>query len=120
MFRNEISPKGGLLRVKEFCVAEIEHFCDPNDKRSAAFQNVKDEVLCLFSGENQLTTGKTQLMKIGDGVAQKLLDNEARGGRQDHWRAAWTPSACASTSTSRLLGRRDQVFVPLDRVRRSR
>ena len=83
-------------------MAEIEHFCDPNDKRYAAFQNVKDEVLCLFSGENQLTTGKTQFTKIGDAVAQMFVDNEARGGRQDHWRAAWNPSACISVSTSRL------------------
>ena len=63
-------------------MAEIEHFRDPNDKRYAAFQNVRDEVLCLFSGEVQLTTDKTQLMKIGDGVAQKLVDNQARGGRR--------------------------------------
>ena len=31
-FRNEISPKAGLLRVREFTQAEIEHFCNPDDK----------------------------------------------------------------------------------------
>lgn len=28
-FRNEIAPKGELLRVREFDMAEIEHFFDP-------------------------------------------------------------------------------------------
>jgi glycyl-tRNA synthetase len=28
-FRNEIHPKQGLLRVREFTMAEIEHFVDP-------------------------------------------------------------------------------------------
>ena len=28
-FRNEISPRQGLLRVREFTMAEIEHFVDP-------------------------------------------------------------------------------------------
>ena len=28
-FRNEISPRNGLLRVREFDMAEIEYFVDP-------------------------------------------------------------------------------------------
>ena len=31
-YRNEISPRAGLLRVREFTQAEIEHFVDPDDK----------------------------------------------------------------------------------------
>ena len=31
-FRNEIAPRNGLLRVREFCMAEIEHFVNPADK----------------------------------------------------------------------------------------
>ena len=31
-YRNEISPRAGLLRVREFTQAEIEHFCNPQDK----------------------------------------------------------------------------------------
>jgi len=78
-FRNEISPKGGLLRVREFCMAEIEHFCDPNDKLYPRFKLVKDKVLTLFSAENQLSTGKTDQMTIGDAVSKKLVDNETLG-----------------------------------------
>jgi len=28
-FRNEIAPRSGLIRVREFQMAEIEHFVDP-------------------------------------------------------------------------------------------
>lgn len=31
-FRNEISPRSGLIRVREFQMAEIEHFVDPSNK----------------------------------------------------------------------------------------
>lgn len=41
-FRNEISPRAGLLRVREFLMAEIEHFVDPLDKSHPKFGEVKD------------------------------------------------------------------------------
>lgn len=31
-YRNEIAPRAGLLRVREFTQAEIEHFCHPEKK----------------------------------------------------------------------------------------
>ena len=31
-YRNEIAPRAGLLHVREFTQAEIEHFVDPEDK----------------------------------------------------------------------------------------
>lgn len=31
-YRNEISPRAGLIRVREFTQAEIEHFCHPQRK----------------------------------------------------------------------------------------
>ena len=31
-YRNEIAPRAGLLRVREFTQAEIEHFCHPDKK----------------------------------------------------------------------------------------
>ena len=51
-FRNEIHPKQGLLRVREFTMAEIEHFVDPDHKEHPKFNNVKDMKLPLFSKEN--------------------------------------------------------------------
>jgi glycyl-tRNA synthetase len=40
-FRNEIHPKQGLLRVREFTMAEIEHFVDPDNKDHPKFDRVK-------------------------------------------------------------------------------
>lgn len=40
-FRNEISPRSGLIRVREFTMAEIEHFCDPQDKSHSKFIDIQ-------------------------------------------------------------------------------
>ena len=48
-FRNEIAPRQGLLRVREFTMAEIEHFCDPNDKSHPKFVNVASQQMPLLS-----------------------------------------------------------------------
>ena len=39
-FRNEIHPKQGLLRTREFHMAEIEHFVDPDNKTHSKFKYV--------------------------------------------------------------------------------
>ncbi|OCL09194.1 glycyl-tRNA synthetase [Glonium stellatum] len=80
-FRNEISPRSGLLRVREFLMAEIEHFVDPESgKKHTRFDEVKDAELSLLDRETQLS-GKTHLrtMKIGKAVEQKVVDNETLG-----------------------------------------
>jgi len=51
-FRNEISPRSGLIRVREFTMAEIEHFCDPSDKSHPKFDQVgksTERELLLFT-----------------------------------------------------------------------
>jgi glycyl-tRNA synthetase len=51
-FRNEIHPKQGLLRVREFTMAEIEHFVDPANKDHPRFHRVTDMKIPLFSAVN--------------------------------------------------------------------
>jgi hypothetical protein len=53
-FRNEIAPRNGLLRVREFCMAEIEHFVNPSDKKHPKFPLVANKQLVLFPSDNQL------------------------------------------------------------------
>lgn len=55
-FRNEISPGSGLLRVREFTLAEIEHFVDPTDKSHHKFSQVLNCIL-LTSQYNVIITG---------------------------------------------------------------
>lgn len=80
-FRNEISPRAGLLRVREFLMAEIEHFVDPEGgKKHPYFDEVKDVELELLNREVQLA-GKTKVetTKIGKAVETGLVDNETLG-----------------------------------------
>jgi glycyl-tRNA synthetase len=80
-FRNEISPRAGLLRVREFLMAEIEHFVDPDGgKKHPRFSEIANVELELLAGEVQLS-GKTNTtrMKIGDAVAKKVVNNETLG-----------------------------------------
>ena len=58
-FRNEIAPRNGLLRVREFCMAEIEHFVHPADKDHPKFAGVADLRLVLFPADAQLGSGRT-------------------------------------------------------------
>ena len=78
-FRNEIAPRNGLLRVREFCMAEIEHFVNPSDKTTPRFASVAGKVLSLFSQDAQLGTGRPFPMAIGDAVARGLVNNETLG-----------------------------------------
>ena len=41
-YRNEIAPRSGLLRAREFPMAEIEHFVDPLNKSHPKFSNVQN------------------------------------------------------------------------------
>jgi glycyl-tRNA synthetase len=80
-YRNEISPRAGLLRVREFLMAEIEHFVDPEGgKKHARFHEVEDVELVLLDRDTQLS-GKTQTktVKIGQAVKDGLVDNETLG-----------------------------------------
>ena len=80
-FRNEISPRSGLLRVREFLMAEIEHFVDPEGgKKHPRFDEVKDVELVLLDRKVQLE-GRTDVkrVKIGEAVSSGLVDSESLG-----------------------------------------
>jgi glycyl-tRNA synthetase len=80
-FRNEISPRSGLLRVREFLMAEIEHFVDPEgDKKHQRFNEVNNLQLNFLDRATQLS-GKTDLqnMKLEQAVKKKMVDNETLG-----------------------------------------
>ncbi len=80
-YRNEISPRAGLLRVREFLMAEIEHYVDPDGgKKHHRFDEVKDVELVLLNRHTQLA-GQTKVEKvaIGKAVADGTVDNETLG-----------------------------------------
>lgn len=78
-FRNEISPRSGLIRVREFTMAEIEHFCDPADKKHSKFGLVSDQELVLFSSSRQMDGLPARTTTVGQAVHQGEIDNETLG-----------------------------------------
>lgn len=78
-FRNEISPRSGLIRVREFTMAEIEHFCDPNQKDHPKFVDVKDLKMTLYSACNQMDGKSAAQLTIGEAVSSGLVANETLG-----------------------------------------
>ncbi|KAK3109914.1 Glycine--tRNA ligase 1, mitochondrial, partial [Teratosphaeriaceae sp. CCFEE 6253] len=80
-FRNELSPRSGLLRVREFLMAEVEHFVDPESgKRHPKFASVRDIKLPLLDRKTQSDGGSTTtVITIGEAVDTKIVDNETLG-----------------------------------------
>ncbi|XP_053215490.1 glycine--tRNA ligase isoform X1 [Podarcis raffonei] len=78
-FRNEISPRSGLIRVREFTMAEIEHFVDPSEKHHPKFQNVADLHILLYSSKAQTSGQSAHSMRLGDAVEQGVINNSVLG-----------------------------------------
>ncbi|KAM7325246.1 hypothetical protein ACRRTK_015499 [Alexandromys fortis] len=78
-FRNEISPRSGLIRVREFTMAEIEHFVDPTEKDHPKFQSVADLSLYLYSAKAQVSGQSARKMRLGDAVEQGVINNSVLG-----------------------------------------
>jgi len=72
-YRNEISPRQGTLRQREFSMAEAEVFFDPKDKTHPYFDTIKDKELYLFDNE------KEWKMSVADAVKKKIINNQALG-----------------------------------------
>lgn len=77
-FRNEISPRQFIIRLREFTQAEIEYFIDPKKKRVPNFGKWKRVKLRILTREMQLA-GKEELLEIkaGDAVKEGLLPHAA-------------------------------------------
>lgn len=76
-FRNEIAPRSGLLRVREFTMAEIEYFVDPTNKSHKKFHTIKDLKIPLWSAHNQQNhLGVITDMTMEQAVNDKVISNE--------------------------------------------
>lgn len=69
------------MRVREFTMAEIEHFCDPLNKNHPKFESVAHIKLPLFSAPDQ-EDGKrvaTLELTMGEALEKKIVGNETMG-----------------------------------------
>eukprot|EP00928_Gymnodinium_smaydae_P088394 TRINITY_DN72490_c0_g1_i1.p1 TRINITY_DN72490_c0_g1~~TRINITY_DN72490_c0_g1_i1.p1 ORF type:complete len:596 (+),score=164.91 TRINITY_DN72490_c0_g1_i1:95-1789(+) len=78
-FRNEIAPRAGLTRQREFTQAEIEYFVNPKKKDHSKFAAVADTVLQLFHSNEQLAAKDPVRMTVGDAVKHGVINNETLG-----------------------------------------
>ncbi|XP_030461729.1 glycine--tRNA ligase, mitochondrial 1-like [Syzygium oleosum] len=78
-FRNEISPRQGLLRVREFTLAEIEHFVDPEDKSHPKFSQVADLKFLMFPREQQMSGQSAIKTQLGEAVSKGTVNNATLG-----------------------------------------
>lgn len=71
----QISPRQGLLRVREFTLAEIEHFVDPEDKSHPKFTDVANLEFLMFPREEQMSGKSARIIPLGEAVAKVCVLN---------------------------------------------
>ncbi len=74
-YRNEISPRQGVIRLREFTQAEAEIFIDPRDKTHPNIERFADTPLNLYSQEGQ-ERGTVKQITIGDALEQGIIAHE--------------------------------------------
>lgn len=70
-YRNEVSPRQGVIRLREFSMAEAEVFFDPKDKKHPDFNKVKNKEIKLFDNKKEMK------ISIEKAVKDKVIDNQA-------------------------------------------
>jgi glycyl-tRNA synthetase len=99
--RNEISPRQGLLRLREFTIADLEFFFDPEEPECYLLKEVENETLRLLLAETKLK-GSEELTEVAIKEALK------KGYIKSEWQAAFMAFA------QKLL---IDLGVPADRQR---
>ncbi len=85
-FRNEISPRQGMIRLREFNQAEIQFFVDPDNKKSANFDKVSEiraKILTKNNEEFEISLGeavekniiKIQMIAYFLGISLRLFED---------------------------------------------
>jgi glycyl-tRNA synthetase len=70
-YRNEVSPRQGPLRMREFSMAEAEIFFDPENKTHELFDEVKHHQLFLYDNVNEFK------ISMDDAVRKGIVNNQA-------------------------------------------
>lgn len=75
-YRNEISPRKNLVRVREFTQAELEHFIDP-EENEPRLEKVKDVKVELYPiGEQEDRDGELISTTIGEAVEEEIIESD--------------------------------------------
>lgn len=76
-FRNEISPRQGLVRLREFSQMELEYFFNPNSPTHPKFKEVENEKFRVYTREEQ-KKGSERCVELTarESVEKKIVPNE--------------------------------------------
>ncbi len=77
-YRNEIAPRQGVIRLREFTQAECEIFVDPRHKKHPNFERFADKELVLYSQEAQ-EKGESFRMTVREAVKAGVIAHEVLG-----------------------------------------
>lgn len=76
-YRNEISPRQGVIRLREFTQAEAEVFVNPKFKDTHPnFDAVKDIVIPLYDEQSQETGSEPKKLKVVEAVEKGIIANQ--------------------------------------------
>lgn len=76
-YRNEISPRQGVIRLREFTQAEAEVFINPHYKNEhPKFGTVRDLVLPLYDEDSQLNGKEPLKITVGEAVEKGIIANQ--------------------------------------------
>jgi glycyl-tRNA synthetase len=72
--RNEISPRQGLIRLREFTIADLEFFFDPEEPNCYLIKDVEDETLRILLAEQRLKgSEETVELTVKQALAKKII-----------------------------------------------
>jgi len=75
--RNEISPRQGLIRLREFTIADLEFFFDPEEPDCCFLKDVENESLPILLGENRLAKSEeTVTLTVREALDKKVVISE--------------------------------------------
>lgn len=75
-YRNELSPRQGVIRLREFTQAEAEIFVDPSDKSHKYYENIKDYELSLYGQTEQLEDKDPLVIKVKDAIDDGIVSSQ--------------------------------------------
>ena len=137
-FRNEISPRQGVIRLREFNQAELEFFVHPAEKRHPNFPEVSGDVLTLvdkFDKVHRITLdeavkrgiianqvlayfiGKTRRFLLAIGIKdEKLRFRQHKDDERAHYATdCWDAEALTSYGWIEIVGIADRTDYDLSR-----
>jgi glycyl-tRNA synthetase len=75
-YRNEISPRQGVIRLREFTQAEVEIFVDPRDKTHPHFEEIANDILNLYPAEDQAQEKGPTKLSAQQAVKEDVISSE--------------------------------------------